>query len=90
MPRMAFAVYDPPSPGLPHLAIVLCDGEVLAAEPVCSAEEGEQLVQHLAEQLAKVAAGQDEVRQRGNVARDAPLGRGRLGSGRSSRGRFSN
>jgi hypothetical protein len=35
-------VYDPPAPGLPHMAVLLDpDGEVVAVRPVQSIEAGE-------------------------------------------------
>ncbi len=52
---MAFAVYDPPEAGLPYLAVVLCDEELIVVEPVSSAEEAEQLIHDLSEELAKKA-----------------------------------
>lgn len=58
MPRMTFAVYGPPSPELPNIAVVLSDGEVIIAEPVNSPQEGEQLIRHLSEELAKKAANE--------------------------------
>jgi hypothetical protein len=58
MTKLVFAVYNPPSPELPHLAVVLVDDEVVAAEPVQSAEEAEELVQQLAKELANKAPNQ--------------------------------
>jgi hypothetical protein len=55
MPKITFAVYERPSAELPYLAVVLSDREVIAAEPVQSADEGEQLIQQAAEELAKEA-----------------------------------
>ncbi len=58
MPKITFAVYDPPSAVLPHLAVILRDREVTLAEAVQSAYEGEQLIQQIAEELAKEAGSQ--------------------------------
>jgi hypothetical protein len=60
MVQVIFAVYCPPSPGLPHLAVCLTDKEVVAAEPVQSVEVGEQLLQQLAKQLSESATDQNE------------------------------
>ncbi|HFH3085729.1 TPA: hypothetical protein ACGJRU_005176 [Pseudomonas aeruginosa] len=37
-------VYDPPAAGLPYLAVVLHDGEVVVARSVSSVEAGEALI----------------------------------------------
>jgi hypothetical protein len=60
MARLTFAVYAPPSLGLPHLAVVLSAGEVIIAEPVQSPEEGERLMQELSEELARLAVGHSD------------------------------
>jgi hypothetical protein len=47
MPR--YAVYPPPSPDLPHLAVVIDNGQVVACEPVPSTVEGEALLREVEE-----------------------------------------
>ena len=47
------AVYDPPAPGLPHVAVVFDpQGRVVAVRPVASIEDGEDAVAELALKLA--------------------------------------
>jgi exonuclease VII small subunit len=53
--EITFAVYRPPIDDLPHLVVVLADGNVLLTEPVESFEEGEELVDHLSRELLKAA-----------------------------------
>ena len=53
MAGITFAVYDPPNPGLPFLAVVFHGDEVLLTRPVASVDEGEDLIAHLAQEMAK-------------------------------------
>ena len=47
------AVYDPPAPEFPHIAVVFDpEGKVLAVRPVASIDDGEAAVAELALQLA--------------------------------------
>lgn len=41
------AVYGPPSPELPEMAVILCGGEVVHAQAVRTIEEGEHFIQHM-------------------------------------------
>ena len=45
------AIYDPPAPDMPMLAVVVVDGELLACEPVYSKSEGELLLSKVRENL---------------------------------------
>lgn len=47
MPK--YVVYVPPEPELPHLAVVIENGEVVACEPVASKREGASLLEEVAE-----------------------------------------
>ena len=38
------AIYKPPERGLPHLAVVIAKGKVVACEPVKSVAEGKSLL----------------------------------------------
>ena len=51
--KLTFSVYRPPKDDLPHLVVVLADGNVLLTEPVKSFEEGEDLVDYLSRELLK-------------------------------------
>lgn len=53
--KITFAVYRPPNDDLPHLVVVLADGNVLLTEPVKSFEEGEELIDYLSRELLKAA-----------------------------------
>jgi hypothetical protein len=53
MAGMTYAVYDPPNPGLPFLAVVFHGNEVFLARPVSSVDEGEGLIAHFAQEMAK-------------------------------------
>lgn len=47
-------VYDPPAPGLPHLAVVLDNnGEVIVAKSVSSVAAGEALMASIFAQFAE-------------------------------------
>jgi hypothetical protein len=54
--EITFSVYRPPRDDLPHLVVVLADGNALLTEPVKSFEEGEELVDYLSRELLKIAA----------------------------------
>ena len=54
------AVYDPPEAGLPHLAVILVDGQSIACEAVDSVEEGEALLRELMRKLPQIL---EEARQ---------------------------
>ena len=45
MPK--YAVYLPPLPGLPHLAVVIDNDQIVACEPVLSRVEGKALLQEV-------------------------------------------
>ena len=47
MPK--YAVYVPPSPDLPHLAVVIENGQIVACELVLSTIEGEALLREVEE-----------------------------------------
>ncbi len=49
------AVYDPPGPHMPHLAVVVSNGEVTVAIAVSSVEEGEARIQTALAGLKKLA-----------------------------------
>jgi hypothetical protein len=49
-------VYDPPDPGLPHIAVVVMDGKVICAEAVESVKEGDALLARLAKGLAEISS----------------------------------
>lgn len=53
--EITFTVYSPPRHDLPHLVVVLADGNVLLTEPVKSIEEGEELIDYLSRELLKAA-----------------------------------
>ncbi|TWS07794.1 hypothetical protein FJD35_24240 [Pseudomonas mandelii] len=42
--NMKGVVYDPPGPGLPYLAVVLNNGEVVVARSVSSVAAGEAMI----------------------------------------------
>lgn len=44
-------VYDPPRMGIPHLAALFADGQMVACRPVGSIEEGEAYLKTLVEDL---------------------------------------
>lgn len=60
MAGMTFAVYDPPNPGLPFLAVVFHGYEVFLARPVASVDEGEDLIAHFAQEMARVKKAANE------------------------------
>jgi hypothetical protein len=48
------AVYDPPRSGLPHVAVIFDDdGTVVTAQECFSVQDGESLIEHLKEMVAK-------------------------------------
>ncbi|WP_406854398.1 hypothetical protein ABEG18_17840 [Alsobacter sp. KACC 23698] len=51
-----FAVYEPPEPGLPYLAVVLQDGKVVDYITAPSAAEANALLKELAVGLAEAEA----------------------------------
>ncbi len=53
MATTKLAIYDPPDTGLPQLAVVISDGDVLACEVVQSTAEGEFLLEKVRENLAE-------------------------------------
>jgi hypothetical protein len=53
------AAYDPPRLGLPHVAVALCDGQVLQAQAVDSVQAGEAFLAAITE---KYSADIGEVR----------------------------
>ena len=53
---MKGVVYDPPSVGLPHLAVVLHDGEVVVAKTVPSVAAGEILIADVFQSFADAKA----------------------------------
>jgi exonuclease VII small subunit len=53
--EITFAVYSSPIDDLPHLVVVLANGNALLTEPVKSFEEGEELVDSLSRELLKAA-----------------------------------
>jgi exonuclease VII small subunit len=57
--EITFAVYRPPRDDLPHLVVLLADGNVLLTESVKSFKEGEELVDYLSRELLKVAPPRD-------------------------------
>lgn len=57
--QITFTVYRPPRDDLPHLVVVLSEGNVLLTESVNSFEEGEALVDYLSEELLKAIPPRD-------------------------------
>lgn len=53
---MKGAVYDPPGPGLPYLAVVLHDGEVVVSRAVSSVAAGEALIAKVFQDFAAAKA----------------------------------
>ena len=53
---MKGVVYDPPSAGLPYLAVVLNKGEVVVARAVASVAEGEALIASVFQSFADAKA----------------------------------
>jgi hypothetical protein len=53
MTTTQLAIYDPPIKGMPRLAIVIRNGDVLACEAVQSTAEGEFLLAKIRENLAE-------------------------------------
>lgn len=45
--KITFAVYRPPRDDLPHLVVVLADGNILLAKPVKSIQEGEERIDYI-------------------------------------------
>lgn len=52
-------VYDPPAAGLPYIAVVLHDGEVVVARAVSSVEIGEALIAEVFQSFADAKAKGD-------------------------------
>ena len=55
MARLSTAVYDPPGPGLPHVAVILMDGKVICAEAAKSVKEGDAILARLARGLTEIS-----------------------------------
>lgn len=53
---MKGVVYDPPGPGLPYLAVVLHDGEVVVSRAVTSVAAGEALIAKVFQDFAAAKA----------------------------------
>lgn len=53
--QVTLAVYRPPRDDLPHLVVVIADGNVLLTQAANSFEEGEELVDYLSEGLLRVS-----------------------------------
>ena len=51
MTKTELAIYDPPVKGMPRLAVVIDNGDVLACEAVRSKAEGELLLDRVRENL---------------------------------------
>ena len=51
MTTTQLAIYDPPMKGMPRLAVVFSDGDVLACEAVHTTAEGEFLLAKVRENL---------------------------------------
>jgi hypothetical protein len=49
-------VYDPPGPGLPHVAVIVMDGKVICAEAVESVKQGGALLARLANGMAEISS----------------------------------
>lgn len=49
---MVGGVYTPPRPGLPYVAVVLNDGQVVSADAVPSPEVGEAMIATIFKQFA--------------------------------------
>lgn len=56
------AVYQPPEPGLPHLAVVIAKGKVVACEPVKSAAEGKVLLTEVTRAMPEFIAEAEKAR----------------------------
>lgn len=56
MAEAVAAVYPPPGPGLPEVAVIVMNGKVIFAQAVANVAEGEALLRHMLagiHQLAK-------------------------------------
>jgi hypothetical protein len=53
------AVYDPPSPGLPFLVVILYPDGKAVAVPAESAEEAQATVERIASETGATLAGED-------------------------------
>lgn len=51
MTTIRFAIYDPPIKGMPRLAVVIGNGDLLACEVVQSTAEGELLLEQVRKNL---------------------------------------
>ena len=56
MPDAIGIVDEPPKTGLPHMAVMLIDGEIVMCEPVGSVEEGETFLTRLVPKLPSMIA----------------------------------